>query len=58
MRSADARSAQIGGPDRISQCFQVRTYRGEPAPAKAARNLLSSDDWRSALADEVAHDGP
>jgi hypothetical protein len=30
VRRADARSAQIGGPDGISQCFQVSTYSGEP----------------------------
>jgi len=27
---ARARSAQIGGPDSISHCFQVSTYSGEP----------------------------
>ena len=27
---ARARSAQIGGPDAISQCFQVSAYSGEP----------------------------
>src|SRR5690606_23240450 len=30
VRRADARRAQIGGPHGISQCFQVRTYSGEP----------------------------
>jgi hypothetical protein len=33
MRSADARSAQIGGPDGISQFFQVSAYTGEPRPS-------------------------
>jgi hypothetical protein len=58
VRRGDARSAQIGGPDGISQCFQVSAYSGEPLTSKAARNLLSKDDWRSALGDEVAEDGP
>src|SRR5690606_30346224 len=30
VRRADARSAQIGGPDGISHCFQVSSYSGEP----------------------------
>lgn len=58
MRGADARSAQIGGPDGISQCFQVSAYSGEPSPAICARNLLSNDDCRQALGDEVPHDRP
>jgi hypothetical protein len=52
VRRTDARSAQIGGPDRIAQCFQVNAYSVEPRPASLARNLLSKDDWREALADE------
>jgi len=52
VRGADARSAQIGGPDDISQVFQVSAYRGEPRPAIRARNLLSKQDWREALTDE------
>lgn len=58
MRCADARSAQIGGPDGISQVFQVSAYSGEPVPASAARNLLASDDWRAALGDEPEKSGP
>jgi hypothetical protein len=58
VRRTDARSAQIGGPDRISQRFQVRTYSGEPIAPKAACNLLSNNDWRAADGDEVLHDGP
>jgi hypothetical protein len=30
VRRADARSAQIGGPDIISHRFQVSSYTGEP----------------------------
>jgi hypothetical protein len=50
---ARARSAQIGGPDTISQCFQVSAYSSEPFTAILARNLLSKDDWRAALRDEA-----
>lgn len=52
VRRADARSAQIGGPDGISWCFQVSSYSGEPLTSKLARNLFSKDRWRAALADE------
>jgi len=34
VRRADARSAQIGGPDGISQVLQVSAYRGEPDPSR------------------------
>jgi hypothetical protein len=44
VRCPDARSAQIGGPDGISQLFQVSAYSGEPKPAIRRRNLLSKDD--------------
>jgi hypothetical protein len=54
VRRPDARSAQIGGPDSISQCFQVSSYSGEPCAAILARNLFSKDDWRLALVDEAA----
>ena len=52
VRRADARRAKIGGCDGIAQCFQVNPYRDEPVASKRARNLLSKDDWRAALADE------
>lgn len=58
MRGADARSAQIGSPDGIAQCFQVSAYSVEPRPAVSARNLLSKDDWREALGDEATPLGP
>jgi hypothetical protein len=56
--SADARSAQIGGPEGISHSFQVSAYSGEPFPAILVRNLLSSDHWRVALGDEAVKSGP
>ncbi len=55
MRRTDPRSAQIGGPDGISQTFQVKAYSGEPVEARAARNLLSKDDCRAALRNEAPH---
>jgi hypothetical protein len=58
VRRADARSAQIGGPDGISQCFQVSAYSGEPSPSSLARNLLSNNDWREALGDKVVEEWP
>jgi len=58
VRRPDARSAQIGGPDRISQCFQVSAYSGEPFTSKLARNLFSKHNWRTALGDEASKLGP
>jgi len=54
----DARSAQIGGPDGISQVFQVNTYSGEPFTSIFALNLFSKADWRMALGDEPMKSGP
>jgi hypothetical protein len=53
MGSADARSAQIGGPNGKSQVFQVSAYSGEPYAAILARNLFAKDDCRATLADEA-----
>jgi len=58
VRGADARRAQIGGPDSMSQCLQVSANSGEPSPSILARNLLSKDDWRAALRNEAAELGP
>jgi hypothetical protein len=58
VRSADARSAQICRPNGVARCFHVRLYSVEPAEAVLARNLLSKDDWRAALADEPVELGP
>jgi hypothetical protein len=54
VRRRDARSAQIGGPNGITQSFQVSAYSGEPFTSKAARNLLAKDDWRTALGDKAS----
>jgi hypothetical protein len=58
MRRSDARSAQIGSPAGISQVFQVKANSCEPLAPIRARNLLSKNDWRSALGDEVVKSGP
>jgi hypothetical protein len=58
VRCADARSAQIGGPDDIVQVFQVSRYSNEPFSPKAACNLLSKDRWNVPLHDESKEFGP
>ena len=58
VRRPDARSAQIGGPDGVALSFQVSANNVEPREASPARNLLSKDDWRAALADEAEPLGP
>ena len=58
VRCVDTRSAQICGPDGISQCFQVSSDSREPVTAKVARSLLSKDSCRAVLGDKVAPDGP
>jgi hypothetical protein len=58
VRGADARSAEIDRPDGVTRCFQVSVYSVEPSKAVLARNLLSKDDWRAALADETEPGGP
>lgn len=58
VRSADARSAEIERRAGVALSFQVSLYSVPPAEAVRARNLLSKDDRRAALADEVEADGP
>jgi hypothetical protein len=58
MRRADARSAQIGGPDGISCAFQVKSNSGEPFKSQFSRNLLAKDRCRMTLADEPEKCGP
>ncbi len=58
MGRSRARSAQIGGPEGISQVFQVSTNSGEPFTSILARNLLSKDFWKSQLGDEIVKSGP
>jgi hypothetical protein len=56
MRAAEARSAQICRPEGVARCFHVSRYKIEPVESR--RNLLSNDDCRSALRDEVEPVGP
>src|SRR5262245_13574370 len=58
VRRADARSAQIGGPDGIYQSLQVSSNSGEPLAAIRACNLLAKDHCRAALGDEAVKSGP
>jgi hypothetical protein len=58
VRRPDARSAQIRSPDGVARSFQISANNVEPCEASPARNLLSKDDWRAALADELEPDGP
>jgi hypothetical protein len=58
VRRPDARSAQIRSPDGVALSFQVSANNVEPREAIPARNLLSKDDWRAALADEAKPLGP
>jgi|ERR1700722_3929601 len=53
MRRADARSAQIDRPNGVVRVFQIRLNKVEPLQSKLARNLLSKDNWRLALRDEL-----
>jgi len=58
VRRCRARSAQIGTPDVISQCFQVSTYSGEPFTSICRRSLFSKDCCRETGGDEAAEIGP
>lgn len=58
MGRPEARSAQISRPDGVARSFQVSRYKVEPTEAVLARNLLSKDDWRAALLDEIIERGP
>jgi hypothetical protein len=52
MRSANARRWKIRRPDGVSLLLQISRNSVEPPEPICARNLLSKDDWRAALADE------
>lgn len=53
MRGTDARRRKRDRPEGVTQGFQVIVYKVDPRISVFARNLLSKDDWRLALADEV-----
>ena len=56
MRAAEARSRQKRRPEGVALCFQVSRYKIEPVAS--VLNLLSNDDCRLALRDEVEPVGP
>lgn len=58
VRRAEARSAQIDRCAGVSRSFQVSAYKVEPAEAVLARNLLTKNDARASLLDEMVEGGP
>jgi hypothetical protein len=52
VRSANARRWKIRRPDGVTLRLQISRNMVEPREPSRARNLLSKDDWRAALADE------
>jgi hypothetical protein len=50
---AEARSAGFRNPEGITRCVQVSRYKVEPSISVCSRNLLASDDLRTALLDEI-----
>lgn len=52
VRSANARRWKIRRPDGVTFALQISRNMVEPREASRARNLLSKDDCRAALADE------
>ena len=53
VRRPDARSRQTDRPDGVAFSFQVIRNKVEPPVGHRAFNLLTKDDWRAALADEL-----
>jgi hypothetical protein len=53
VRRPDARSRQTERPDGVTFSLQVIANKVEPAVGNRAFNLLTKEDWRAALADEV-----
>jgi hypothetical protein len=58
VRPAEARSRKRDKPEGVTHGFQVSLYKIEPYASAAACNLLSSDDCRLALFDEMEESGP
>jgi hypothetical protein len=53
VRSTDARRRERDRPDAVTHGFQVILNKVEPRLCVLARNLLSKDDCRASLLDEV-----
>lgn len=58
MRRAAARRRERHTPEGVTQGFQVSVYKVDPRFDSFARNLLSKDDWRPTLSNEVVEGGP
>ena len=58
VRRTDARSLERDTPEGVAHAFHVSVYKVDPSIDSLARNLLSKDDWRLALRDEVLPGGP
>jgi hypothetical protein len=58
MRRTDARRRERDRPEGVTQGFQVIAYKVDPRVCVLACNLLSKDDCRAALFDEVMEVGP
>jgi hypothetical protein len=58
MGRADARSAEIDRPCGVARSFQVSLNKVEPSEAVLACNLLTKDEARTALSDEVDEGRP
>ena len=58
VRRPEARSRGNDRPAGVAQVFHVSLYKVEPSEAVTTFNLLSKDDWRAALADEMVERGP
>lgn len=58
MRRTDARSRKRDRPEGVRQAFHVSAYKVDPIVRVLACNLLSKNDCRSTLADEVVPGRP
>jgi hypothetical protein len=58
VRGTDARRRKRDTPEGVTHAFQVSVYKVDPRVDSLARNLLSKDDCRAALRDEVLPGGP
>jgi hypothetical protein len=58
MRRADARSRYTCRPAGVAFTFQIRLNKIEPSVVNRCFNLLTKDDSRAALADEIEPDRP
>jgi hypothetical protein len=57
-RIADARSRETDRPEGVAFSFQVRLNKVEPAVPNRCFNLLTKDNVRLALLDDVEPCGP